>query len=172
MDVVIRPEMPADLDAILEVTRIAFGGSSQEPLLVMVLRDGGFARLSLVAEKEDLIVGHILFSELQIVAEGGTTAALALAPMSVLPEHQRTGIGSALVRRGLELCREAGHRIVIVLGHPHYYRRFGFSPVLARPLESPFSNSGDAWMALELLPGALQGVTGNVQYPPPFLALG
>jgi putative acetyltransferase len=87
--------------------------------------------------------------------------------MAVLPEYQRRGIGSALVRRALERCRDLGHRIVVVLGHPEYYPRFGFCPVLARALDSPFGG-GDAFMALELVPGALESVTGRVEYAPPF----
>ena len=78
--------------------------------------------------------------------------ALALAPMAVLPELQRQGIGSALVKKGLEACRQQGHRVVVVLGHAHFYPRFGFSPKLAAHLESPFSGS-DSFMALELVPG-------------------
>jgi aminoglycoside 6'-N-acetyltransferase I len=80
---------------------------------------------------------------------------------------QKQGIGSALVRKGLELCRDCGHRIVVVLGHSRYYPRFGFSAQLAEPLLSPFSGS-DSWMALELAPGALNGITGWVHYTPPF----
>ena len=86
--------------------------------------------------------------------------------MAVLPEFQRQGFGTALVRRGVESCKERGHRIVIVLGHLHYYPRFGFSAALAARLESPFS--GEAFMALELVPGAMAGVSGNVVYTPPF----
>lgn len=93
--------------------------------------------------------------------------ALALAPMAVLPELQNRGIGSALVQKGLEVCRQLGYKIVIVVGHPAFYPRFGFSPKLAANLESPFSG-GDSFMALELVPGALDGVAGRVQYPPPF----
>src|SRR5690606_22745960 len=104
-----------------------------------------------------------LFSDLPIITTSGTVPALALAPMAVLPEFQRQGIGSELVRRGLDVCREQGHRIVIVLGHPDFYPRFGFSSDLAQPLLSPFS--GEAWMALELVPGALEGVAGRVEYP-------
>src|SRR5205823_2365886 len=70
-------------------------------------------------------------------------------------------------REGLEVCRAAGHRIVVVLGHPHFYPRFGFSAGLTEPLSSPFGGRG-AWMALELVPGALGGVSGWVRYPPPF----
>jgi putative acetyltransferase len=94
---------------------------------------------------------------------------LSLAPMAVLPSHQRQGIGTRLVEDGLQLCRDAGHQIVIVLGHPTFYPRFGFSPKLAEPLTSPFCG-GESWMAMELLPGALAGIVGTVDYPPPFAA--
>jgi putative acetyltransferase len=87
--------------------------------------------------------------------------------MVVLPEFQNQGIGSALVRRGLDECHKQGHRIVVVLGHPSFYPRFGFSSKLAVRLESPFPG-GEVFMALELVPGALNGVAGRVQYPPPF----
>jgi putative acetyltransferase len=163
---VIRPESPTDFDAIRRVNRLAFG-RDDESQLVDALRDGGCVRLSLVAELDGEIVGHILFSELPIIADSGTyIQALALAPMAVLPAYQRRGIGSELAARGLELCREQGHQIVIVVGHPTFYPRFGFSAELARPLRSPFS--GDAWMAAELVPGALNGVVGSVVYSPPF----
>lgn len=165
MRTTIRPESPADLDAIRQVNCLAFG-QDDETRLVDALRDGGFVRVSLVAEQDGQIVGHILFSDLPIITTSGTVPALALAPMAVLPEFQRQGIGSELVRRGLDVCREQGHRIVIVLGHPDFYPRFGFSSDLAQPLLSPFS--GEAWMALELVPGALEGVAGRVEYPPPF----
>ncbi len=95
---------------------------------------------------------------------GGT--AEALAPMPVLPEHQRRGIGSALVWEGLRTCREAGHRIVIVLGHPKFYPRFGFSAKKAGRLSSPYS--GPAFMVAEVVSNVLQGVGGEVVYPPPF----
>lgn len=104
-----------------------------------------------------------------IATKAGTVDALSLAPMAVLPSHQRQGIGSRLVEAALEACREAGHRIVVVLGHPEFYPRFGFSAGLARPLESPFGG-GEAWMALELVPGALGGVEGRVEFSLPFRA--
>src|SRR5205807_1121913 len=96
-------------------------------------------------------------------AETGVIEALALAPMAVRPSHQRRGIGTKLVEDGLRACREAGHKIVVVLGHPPFYRRFGFSASLAVPLSSPFSGGG-SWMAVELVPGALAGVVGRVVY--------
>jgi putative acetyltransferase len=160
-----RPESAADHDAIRQVNRLAFG-QDDEARLVDALRDGGYIRVSLMAERDRQIVGHILFSDLPIITDSDTIPALALAPMAVLPDFQRQGIGSELVRRGLDVCRQQGHRIVIVLGHPEFYPRFGFSPGLARPLQSPFS--GEAWMATELVPRALEGVAGRVEYPPPF----
>ena len=162
----IRAEIPADREAIRAANRLAFG-RDDEALLVEVLRDGGYVRTSLVAEVERRIVGHVLFSDLPIVGEAATFAALALAPMAVLPEHQRQGIGSQLIRRGLDICRERGHRIVVVLGHPDFYRRFGFSSELARLLDSTFSGQA-SFMAMELVEGALNGVSGRVRYPPPF----
>ena len=161
----IRAETSADFDAIRRVNRLAFGGDL-EVRLVDALRDGGWLRLSLVAERDAEIVGHILFSELPIETSQGTLPALSLAPVAVLPEHQKQGIGSELIRQGLVNCRLASYPIVIVVGHPEYYPRFGFSAELARPLESPYA--GEAFMALELVPGALRGVCGRVAYPPPF----
>jgi len=162
----IRPESATDLDAIRHVNRLAFG-QDDEARLVYALREGGYVRLSLVAERAGEIVGHILFSDLPIITEAGIVHALALAPMAVLPGFQKQGIGSALVLRGLEECRLQGYKIVFVLGHPDYYPRFGFSWKLAANLESPFSGQ-EGFMAMELVLGALDGVTGRVQYAPPF----
>jgi putative acetyltransferase len=166
MSLLIRQAIDADLDAIRHVHRLAFGQDA-EARLVDALRDGGYVRASLVAEQNGQVVGHILFSDLAIITDAGTVAALALAPLAVLPEVQNQGIGSALVRRGLEVCQKQGHRIIVVLGHPHFYPRFGFFSKLASALASPFGG-GDSWMALELVPGALADVAGRVEYPPPF----
>ncbi len=163
--VIVRPETPNDLEAIREVNRQAFG-QGDEARLVDALRDGNHARLSLVAEEGGRVVGHLLFSDLPIITQAGTLHALALAPMAVLADRQRQGIGSRLIREGLRACAEAGHRIVVVLGHADFYPRFGFSARLAERLKAPFS--GPAFMALELVPGALENVTGEVRYPPPF----
>jgi putative acetyltransferase len=165
MNVQVRAEQPRDLEGIREVNRLAFG-QEDEARLVDTLRAGGYVKLSLVAVEGERVVGHILFSDLPILTPQGTLSSLALAPMAVLPARQRQGIGSRLVREGLRACAEAGHRIVVVLGHPDYYPRFGFSARLAERLQAPFS--GAAFMALELVPGALANVTGEVRYPPPF----
>ena len=127
---------------------------------------GGYARLSLVADLGGQVVGHILFSDLPIVTATGTVPALALAPLAVTPSLQRQGIGSLLARQGLEACRLARHRVVVVLGHPEYYPRFGFSAELALRLQSPYA--GPSFMAVELVAGALDGISGRVEYAPPF----
>lgn len=168
--IVIRPEMPADAASVYAVNQQAFGGRDAEPRLVNAIRDSEnfIPDLSLVAEADGQIIGHIIFSRIHIETEKGQTPALSLAPVAVLPAFQGQGTGSALVRRGLEESKRLGHTIVIVLGHPTYYPRFGFSSALAKSLECPFGDCGDAWMALELVPGALEGVRGRVVYPPAF----
>ncbi len=169
MNVVIRPERPDDWRAIRHVNQAAFDGDTEADL-VESLRDGGFVEVSLVADMHEEIVGHILFSRVSIVTDGGTMNVLSLAPMAVLPGHQRKGIGSKLLEHGLELCRAHGHRIVVVLGHPEFYSRFGFSSELAASLESPFGG-GKAWMVLELEPNSMMGIEGQVEYSPPFRSL-
>lgn len=162
----VRAEHDADFGAIRTVNREAFG-TAAEADLVDALRANGDAALSLVAENDAGVVGHILFSHLPIRTSARDVPAVALAPMSVLPRWQRRGVGSALVRTGLDRCREAGFEAVVVLGHPNYYPRFGFSAHLAEPLQAPFS--GPAFMALDLVPGALQA-GGVVRYPAAFFA--
>jgi len=166
----IRAETPADIEAISEVNRLAFGREN-EARLVETIRDtpGFIPALSLVAERDGRVVGHVLFSRIAIRTGGGPDIpALALAPVAVLPEHQGQGIGAALIRTGLDRARDLGHRIVVVVGHPNYYPRFGFTPARAQGLEAPFPVSDPAFMALALVPGALDGVHGLVVYPEAF----
>ncbi len=166
---VIRSEQLADHAAIAEVNREAFGQEG-EPRLVAALRkaEGFDPALSLVALRDDAVVGHILFSAIHIVRDGGDVPALALAPMAVRPAFQRQGIGSALVRGGLEACRRAGHRIVVVLGHAEYYPRFGFTLAGECSVRAPFEVPDEAFMVLSLVDGGLDDVAGVVRYPAPF----
>ena len=169
MTILIRRELPKDRDAIRSVNQAAFGNDA-EANLVDALRDGGFVAVSLVAEIDGKVVGYIMFSRVMISGKTGILESLSLAPMAVLPEFQRQRIGSKLVTVGLATCRALGHKIAVVLGHPEFYLRFGFSSELARPFESPFGG-GEAWMALELVPKALEGVEGRVEYSSPFTVI-
>ncbi|MDR3573265.1 MAG: N-acetyltransferase [Anaerolineaceae bacterium] len=141
----IRPETPADVVAIYAVNKQAFAGRQAEPGLVDAIRTsaGFIPQLSLVAEQNGAIVGHILFSRTHIQTDNSLLPALALAPLAVLPEYQRQGIGSAPVRRGLQECRRLGQAVVIVLGCASYYPRFGFSAGLAKALECPLETPND-----------------------------
>ena len=161
----IREEVPADIDATAELNRTAFGGDYEADLIAR-LRADGLVIASLVAQIRAKIVGHILFGMLPAEMDGRTIRAAALAPMAVQPELQHQGIGSKLVQEGLRAVRAWGIEAVIVLGHPAYYPRSGFSADLARRLAAPFS--GEAFMALELMPGALDGSRGSVSYPAAF----
>ena len=162
---IVRPSTPADDGPIHEVCCEAFGGDD-EARLVGLLAEQGFSRLSLAAENDGEVIGFILFSELSIEREGKSIPGLALAPLAVRKAHQGRGVGTMLVDHGLRACREIGHAIVIVLGHPAYYSRFGFSAASARTLQSKYS--GPSFMALALTPGALDSIAGLVKYPPPF----
>jgi putative acetyltransferase len=168
--ITIHQETPSAITTICALNKLAFDGRDAEPRLVDAIResDGCIPELSLVAELDGQIVGHILFSRIHIETAEQKVPVLALAPMAVLPEYQKQGIGSELIRHGLEQCKRLGWEIVIVLGHPDYYPRFGFSAELAKPLECPYGDVGDAWMALELTPGALKNVRGRVVYPSAF----
>lgn len=168
VDPIIRCENSNDADELSRIRHInqAAFGRTDEADLVDQLREQGDVLLSLVAEVGQQAVGHILFSRMFIDTTDGAIPAVALAPMAVLPIHQRQGIGGSLIRRGLDLLRDAGEEAVIVLGHPEYYPRFGFSCERARLLQSPFP--AEAYMALELRPGALDGVRGTVRYAAAF----
>jgi putative acetyltransferase len=151
--------------AIADLNRTAFG-SDDEGALIAQLRDDGLVLVERLALDVNGLVGHILFSRLEVEVDGRTVSSAALAPMAVRPDRHRQGVGSRLVQDGLGELRSAGCKAVIVLGHPGYYRRFGFSAALAAKLNAPFR--GEAFMALALMPGALDGHAGSVTYPDAF----
>ena len=164
-DIAIRERIPTDDEAIRRLNDDAFGGT-YESQLVADLRAEGLSAIELVSVDGTDVIGRILMSTLDVSVGDKCLCSLALAPMSVQPGRQRQGIGSALVREALRRAGQQGWQAVILVGHPGYYPRFGFSAALARPLASPFS--GEAFMALELIPGALQGGIGRVVYPSAF----
>ncbi|WP_437963327.1 N-acetyltransferase [Sorangium sp. So ce260] len=162
----IRPERAGD-EAGIRAVHIAAFPSALEAELVDRLRDAGRSRVSLVAEMERGIVGHVLFSPVTISGDGASGGGLGLAPLAVLPDLHGGGVGSALARRGIEACRDAGYAFAVVLGEPGYYARFGFTKASAYGLGNEYA-ADEAFMAMELAEHALKGARGVVRYSPEF----
>ncbi len=165
----IRSENSDDRDAVYAVNVSAFE-TSAEAKLVDALRLEARPIVSLVAEEDGEVVGHIMFSPVTL-SENPTLEAMGLAPMAVVPKQQRKGIGTLLVRAGLERCKQLGFAGVVVLGHPDFYLRFGFAPASKCCINSEYDVPDDLFMAVALQPGALDGRTGTVRYHPAFGSL-
>lgn len=165
----VRPERPGDAGAIRHVHERAFAPSGAEADLVEALRASPdhVPELSLVALGDDAVIGHIAFSRARL--DSGHPV-LALAPMGVLPEHQRRGAGSALVTEGLGRAAGTNFPLVVVLGHPDYYPRFGFEPADALGVLAPFEVPPEAWMA-HRLPAYRPEARGTVAYADAFAAV-
>ena len=166
--ITIRQETPADIPAIHAINRRAFGQDAEADL-VAALRNGGQAVISLVAVDDEQVLGHFLFSPVNL--EPHALRAVGLAPMAVLPEHQNRGIGSMLVEQGLDECRRADYECVVVLGHPEFYPRFGFTPASRFGIKSEYDVRDEVFMALELRAGALANRRGTAKYQPEFNAV-
>ena len=160
MPIEIREEQGGDLAGIRDVNRRAFG-QDQEADIVDALRSSGAALLSLVAVLDGRIVGHVMYSPASI---GGRVEGAALGPMAVLPECQRKGIGSALVRAGNEEIKEDGWPFIIVLGHPEYYPRFGFRPASTRGIGCEWDVPDNVFMVLVLDEEKMRRVSGLAKY--------
>jgi putative acetyltransferase len=164
----VRPERAGDEADVFAVHERAFGRRA-EAELVDALRAAGVVTVSLVAEADGRVVGHVLFSPVLVRDERGTWSAVGLGPLAVVPERQREGIGDALARAGLEACRARGDGVVFVLGHAAYYPRFGFR--LAAPLGLRWEHGHDeSFFVAEVLRDALGGRGGVVSYRPEFEA--
>ncbi|HEY9164407.1 MAG TPA: N-acetyltransferase [Magnetovibrio sp.] len=163
----IRDAYEDDLQAIYDVVEAAFGGLEECQLIERLYGDG-LVQASMVAVEDGEIVGHILFSALEITdsEHKQSLKAVALAPVAVAPTHQGLGIGSELIRQGIEKCKELDLDAIVVLGHAAYYPRFGFSSEIAECLKSPFS--GPNFMVLPLVQGIFNDFFGIVTYPDAF----
>jgi putative acetyltransferase len=166
--VVVRREGPGDVEAVRGVNLLAFG-QQQEADVVEALRKAGAATLSMVADLDGAIAGHILFSPVRVQSTRSSYDAIGLGPMAVAPDLQCKGIGSQLVRAGLQELRRLGHEIVVVLGPPEYYPRFGFERASLRGIRWEHDAPDEAFMVLELCEGALASRgAGVVRYRPEF----
>jgi putative acetyltransferase len=167
---IIGPETKTDYVKITKINDLAFGQKNEGRLVKKLRKNDSFIPdLSLVAEVDGKAAGHILFFPIRIIDDRSEYESLALAPMAVRPSHQRKGIGSELVRKGIEMCRLKGFMSIIVLGHPEFYPRFGFQPAGKWGITAPFDVPYEAFMALELVGGGLKDIRGMVSYPDEFL---
>jgi putative acetyltransferase len=163
----VRPERSEDEASVREIHRAAFGGRTAEAELVDQLRSAGKAIVSLVAENDGQIVGHILFSPVAVESPGGSIPGLGLAPVGVLPGLQGRGIGSALITAGIDSCRRLAWPFVVVLGDPEYYKRFGFERASSYRLRNEYGVD-EEFRVLQLQTGALPEVGGLVRYASEF----
>lgn len=168
--VLVRDEAPADVDAIRDVVTRAFEQAA-EAELVDALRRHGKATISLVAEQEGRVVGHVLFSPVTLADDPSAPFASGLAPLAVSADVRKRGIGGALVRAGLARCRALGHAWVVVLGSPAYYGRFGFVDAGRYGLTSEYHVPPGVFQVIELAPDALLGRRGLVRYAEEFAGL-
>lgn len=161
--ITIRPENPEDASAVRHLNELAFGQPAEAELVDRLRAACGDA-LSLVAVA-DVVVGHILFTPVVVERASRRVVGMGLAPMAVLPDRQRQGVGSLLVRRGVDILRERACPFVVVVGHPEYYPRFGFERASVRALASQWEGMPDgAFMALILDEHVMAGVSGVVRY--------
>ena len=169
MNITIRKEEERDYKKVYEVNRLAFQQENESKLIEKIRKGKNFVPdLSLVAKIDDEIVGHILFSRIKIVGDS-IFESLALAPVAVIPEFQKQGIGAELIKKGIEKAKELGFDSIIVLGHKEYYPKFGFKRASNWSIECPFEVPDEAFMAIELTEKAFEDKAGTVRYPDEFM---
>jgi len=169
MDISVRMEEESDLSEVERLLNKSFGQETEGILVNRLRRNPDFLPgLSLVAVYNNTIAGYILFFPIIIESGQYSYKSLVLAPMAVLPDYQRRGIGRQLIQENLIIAKDKGFNSVIVVGHPEYYPKFGFRPASLWKIRPPFDLPDNVFMALELEEGALKNVTGIVQYPVEF----
>ncbi|MDD2777814.1 MAG: N-acetyltransferase [Methanocellales archaeon] len=169
MNVTLRKEEEKDYKKVYEVNCFAFQQENESKLIERIRKGKNFvSELSLVAEIDDEIVGHILFSRIKIFGDS-VFDSLALAPMAVSPKFQKKGIGRKLIKKGMEKVKELGFDSIIVLGHKGYYPKFGFQRASKWNIKCPFEVPDEAFMAIELTERAFEGNAGTVKYPDEFM---
>ena len=167
----IRTETKEDFKHVFNLNYLAFENRDDEAKLVERIRFSNcFIReLSLVAEKQGEIVGHVLLSKAKIIQENGEKEVLVLAPVAVNPSDQKKGIGSNLIDEVLRRAKDLGYGLVLLIGHPTYYPKFGFEPAKQHGIElTQFIVPDDVFMVCELIEGELQQTNGELRYPPAF----
>jgi putative acetyltransferase len=167
-DVSIRRENQEDVLAIYEVNRTAFDREDEAQLVDILRKEFPDGLISLVAEVAGKVVGHILFSRMTVEDGERVYQAIGLGPMAVTPAYQGKGIGSKLVLEGMIACKAAGNEIVIVLGHPWFYPKFGFVPSSPYGIRWEHEAPDEVFMVFELVDGSLENVQGTARYLPPF----
>ena len=166
---VVRPEQPGDFDGVRRTVQLAFGRVNEADLVERVRESDYYVpELALVAEREGEVVGHALFSYVELRARESSLAVLSLAPLAVRPDAQHKGTGVALVERGLAAAETRREPLVVVLGNPRYYTRFGFEPARPHGIEPPPPGVPDEVFLVKLLPGYDGRQCGQVVYPPSF----
>ncbi len=174
MNVKIRQESNSDYLDVFNLIKKAFESEEMsnpdEPFLVDRLRKSNafIPELSLVAEYDGKIAGHILLTKIKIKNEKYEFDSLALAPVSVLPEYQGKGIGGLLINQAHKKAKELGHKSVVLLGHENYYPRFGYQLTEKFRIQLPFEVPTENCMAIELVEGGLKNISGTVEYPKEF----
>ncbi len=167
--IIIQPEEAEHAAGVYRVEKLAFRRAGEADLCVK-LRERGAVTLSLVALEDGEVVGHVLFSPVTIRGEGEPLAAVGMGPVAVLPARQRQGIGSRLIRAGLEEVRQLGHSLVVVLGGPRYYTRFGFESASRYGVRFQDPNvPAEDFLLIELRRGVMQGHGGIAWYEPEFM---
>lgn len=166
----IRSEKKEDYEGIRKVNDLAFDFGNESKLIDAVRESSRFVpELSMIAITNDnMVIGHILFSIVDIETANGIVPTIALAPMSVRPDFQGNGIGSALVMAGLSECKRLGYEHVVLIGHPDFYPRFGFKPAREHGLEVSIPVPDNVFLVCELKERALKNISGMIKYPPAF----